>query len=125
MRKTIYYIILSVWAISLVGCKSAPVIEGFDAKTWKNDPKACKNQRAALLPALEKNKDQLVKVESGQLMKLLGRPDKNELYKRNQRFYVYYIDAGSQCKDNGGKLGRILRVRIDALQRVSEVVINE
>lgn len=125
MRKKIHYLLLMLGVASLmVGCKSAPTIEGFDAKIWKNDPKACKNQRAALLPALEKNKDKLVKVESGQLMQLLGRPDKNELYRRNQRFYVYYIDAGNQCKGNSGKLGRILRIRIDALQRVSEVVIN-
>ncbi|EAY26388.1 hypothetical protein [Microscilla marina] len=124
MRKAIYYVLFLGLINVLFSCKSAPEIEGFDAKKWKGDPNACKNYRAALLPALEKNKDKLVKVEAGQLMQLLGRPDKNELYRRNQRFYVYFIDAGSQCKGNNGSLGRTLRVRIDALQRVSEVVVN-
>lgn len=108
----------------MFACKTAPKIEGFDSKLWKDDPKGCKNQRAKLFPLLEKNQNKLIKVESSQIMKLLGHPDKKELYKRNQRYYVYFVQSGGQCQDTKGNYGKILRIRFDALQRVSEIVFN-
>ena len=125
MKPTLLYRILVVLiAFTLYACKTAPEIEGFDAKQWKDDPMGCKNHRAKLFPILEKNKDKFIKVESGQILKLLGRPDRNELYKRTQRYYVYFVGAGSQCEGVKGSYGKILRIRFDALQRVSEVITN-
>lgn len=31
------------------------------------------------------------------IIRLLGRPDQNELYKRNQKFYSYFISPGPPC----------------------------
>lgn len=124
MKVSAYYLVFCFIVCLLPACKSAPEIAGFDSKKWKDDPDACKNDRAKLLPLLEKNKGKLVKVESAEILMLLGSPDKKELYKRNQRFYVYFATSGSQCKGTKGNLGKTLRVRIDALQRVSEIVVN-
>ncbi|OJJ15081.1 hypothetical protein BKI52_40150 [marine bacterium AO1-C] len=125
MKSRLLYRILVVFAaLALYSCKTAPEISGFDSKQWKDDPMGCKNQRAKFFPILEKNKDKFIKVESGQILKLLGRPDRNELYKRTQRYYVYFVNSGSQCKGVKGNYGKILRIRFDALQRVSEVITN-
>ncbi len=32
------------------------------------------------------------------IISILGKPDQNELYKRNQKFYYYFISPGPACK---------------------------
>ncbi len=32
-----------------------------------------------------------------EIVDLLGKPDKQELYKRNQKFYRYYLQPGPAC----------------------------
>lgn len=120
----LYRLFIVMVAFAMYSCKPAPEIEGFDSKQWKEDPNGCKNQRTKLFPILEKNKDKLIKVEAGQILKLLGHPDRNELYKRTQRYYVYFVKSGNQCKGTKGGFGKMLRLRLDALQRVSEVIVN-
>ena len=43
-----------------------------------------------------------------QIISMLGKPDENELYKRNQKFYYYFIQSSKICSppisDNPKKL---------------------
>lgn len=48
------------------------------------------------------------------IVKLLGRPDENELYKRNQKFYSYYVTPGPDCPEHED-IPRKLVVRFNAM----------
>jgi hypothetical protein len=55
---------------------------------------------------------------------LLGKADMNELSKRNQKFYYYYLEAGKQCKDSSKtQVAKRIQIRFDAINNVNEVVV--
>jgi hypothetical protein len=53
-----------------------------------------------------------------QILQLLGRPDQNELYKRNQKFYYYWI-TGPDCSTDSTKLK--LGIRFTAMGISKEI----
>lgn len=58
-----------------------------------------------------------------EIVDLMGRPDRNELYKRNQKFYYYWIVPGEPCgkpNDSGTKL----TLRFNAVGKAKEVSID-
>ncbi|MBS1544274.1 MAG: hypothetical protein JST14_11610, partial [Bacteroidetes bacterium] len=58
------------------------------------------------------------------VIELLGRADRNELYERNQKFYYYYIQGGPSC---GGQASasRKLTIRFNAMGYAQVVAIVE
>src|SRR5688572_8853185 len=84
--------------VILLSCgKSLPELKGIDKQSWTDDKGACKNVRSRMIDDVKSQKDQLLALSEMQLVELLGRPDENELYKRNQKFYTYYLEPGPTC----------------------------
>jgi outer membrane protein assembly factor BamE (lipoprotein component of BamABCDE complex) len=54
-----------------------------------------------------------------QIIALLGRPDQNELYSRNQKFYYYSLEPGKVCGMNSES--KRLSVRFNATGRAKEI----
>ncbi|ELR68811.1 hypothetical protein C900_05824 [Fulvivirga imtechensis AK7] len=50
-----------------------------------------------MLDQMERVKDQLKGLNQDEMVKVLGKPDKNELYKRNQKFFIYEIAGAKAC----------------------------
>jgi hypothetical protein len=113
------------FALSLTSCQKSIDLQGFDNQMWKQDTKGCQNKRQALLADFEqKIKPQLKGLTEKELIAVLGKADKQELFKRNQKFYSYYLEAGKQCEaGTTNTTPRRLQIRIDAINQVSEVVI--
>ncbi|GAB4127757.1 MAG: hypothetical protein OHK0045_19040 [Raineya sp.] len=109
----------AVLFLIFTACKSEK-IEKFDAEKWKNDLKGCKNQRIQLVEALEKQKDKLMGLSQAQIVTLLGKPDAQELQKRNAKTFTYYLLEGSQC-GKGSQEGVALIIHFGALNYVSEI----
>ena len=109
----------------LTSCKEAIHVDGFDIDSWKKDTKGCANTRLALLAEFEqKIKPKLKGLSEKEVYTLLGKADINELSKRNQKFYYYYIEKGNQCLDSTTTtMARRIQIRFDAINNVSEVVI--
>ena len=83
-----------------IGCgKPLPDLQGVDAARWRADKNACLGYRREMEHALTLEKDKLKGLSEMEIVNLLGRPDKNELYKRNQKFYCYYVSPGPDCND--------------------------
>src|SRR5688572_32262672 len=94
-----------VLLITAFGCgKSLPEIKNLDLEAWKNDKNACGNYRSANIETLRTQKESLLALKESQIIALLGRPDRNELYKRNQKFFHYYLEAGSACSQAKEKI---------------------
>lgn len=82
----------------LISCgKELPKLEGFDTDEWKKDKNACQGVRQSMEGMLRKELVKLKGLAEMDVIKLLGRPDQNELYKRNQKFYYYSITPGPGC----------------------------
>ena len=117
---------LFVWATLIVflnGCRGKTEIEGFDSKAWKADFGSCNNTRKAMLDDFEKAKPQLYDLSEREVKAILGRPDGEELFERNQRYFYYYIEPGTHCQVKG-KLSEAnrIQIRFSPLSKVNEIM---
>lgn len=82
----------------LISCgKELPTLDGIDTDEWKKDKNACHGARQSMESTLRREFTKLKGLAEMDVIKLLGRPDQNELYKRNQKFYYYSISPGPGC----------------------------
>jgi hypothetical protein len=115
--------ILFLSVIVLSCSKDIPTLDGIDTQIWKDDKNGCDGKRFQMAATLRVEKDKLLALDEGQIIKILGRPDRNELFKRNQKFYYYFLQPAPECSlgnDNPQKLV----VRFNAMGLAKEVVIE-
>jgi len=94
MLNTIKVLII---AVMLLSCgKALPVLDGIDSEKWKADRDACQGYRQSVAAAMKSELVKLKGLSEMDVIRLLGKPDENELYKRNQKFYSFFITPGSQ-----------------------------
>lgn len=96
-------------------------IAGLDAQKWREDAHGCKGYREKVASLLIDQRKVLVGANEKEIKNLLGTPDAQELQTRGQHYFMYEIKNGSGCvsEENPGTL----RIRFDALNRVSELAI--
>lgn len=110
--------------VLLTSCgKSLPTLEGIDLKAWKEDHDACLGVRSKMIDAISTEKEKLKALDEMQVVSLLGRPDENELYTRNQKFYNYYLEPGPGC-ENGVEHPKKLILRFNAMGLAKETLID-
>ncbi len=78
--------------------RDLPALEGIDLPKWKEDKNGCGGYRESVDDVLQQELSQLKGLSEMDIISLLGKPDQNELYKRNQKFFYYFISPGSSCK---------------------------
>ena len=100
-----------------------PVIEGLNQKEWKEDKNGCLQKRASMTPDLKDQKNKLQGLSESQVIELLGRPDQNELYKRNQKFFSYYLQNGPACAVDSLTTIKLV-VRFTAMGRAKEIAVE-
>ncbi|UII30751.1 hypothetical protein LVD17_20875 [Fulvivirga ulvae] len=121
--KLRYCIFLSVVAL-LYSCNKAIDIPGFDESKWQSDHNGCSGARLQMMDNLEQTKEHIKGLSEDEVVRVLGKPDKNELYKRNQKFYIYEIDNAPECEPNPGDTDHIyLNIRFNATGLAKEVLI--
>ena len=98
-------------------------VGSFDIETWKDDPKGCQKQRPELIDQLNDNKKALLGLYQKDILDVLGQPEEQELYKRSQTYYIYYIDAAAACATAVEK-PRKLYIRFTSLGIANEVTIR-
>ena len=120
MRKLLSVLILT----ATVSCgKPLPEFENLNLSDWKDDKNACGTYRMKHMEEIKTQKDKLLALDESQIIKLLGRPDRNELYKRNQKFYQYNLEAGTACGISKENVKR-LAIRFNAMGLAKEVAIE-
>src|SRR6478752_7319798 len=96
MKKTAGYSF--IFFMLLVACgRPSPTLESVDLKKWYEDRNGCSGERLKMTDALQRQKDKLLGLSEQQIINLLSRPDQNELYKRNQKFYYYFLQPSLHC----------------------------
>jgi hypothetical protein len=106
----------------LYGCATQlPNLDDIDLTQWKADRHGCLGYRMATSRALFSQKEKLLGLTENQILKLLGKPDAAELYKRNQKFYYYQLTADSTCAASAPQSQRLM-LHFNATGRVQEVI---
>ena len=121
MQKQVIYSALFLIFLSACG-KPLPSLDGIDLKAWKEDKNGCLNNRSQSIEMLIKQKEKLKSLDQTEMIQLLGRPDRNELYKRNQKFFYYFLEPGVACGVD--KEPRKLSIRFNAVELAKEVIIE-
>jgi hypothetical protein len=117
----------SIWPILLLSLlfacdKPIPTLDGINLSDWKNDKFGCNGARLAMSANMISQKDKLLSLTESQIVKLLGKPDVNELYKRNEKFYRYYLTNGPSCETK--ETPQYMNLRFNAMGLMKEVVVE-
>lgn len=117
------YIAILLLIITLSSCTKKVDTGDFDTQAWQEDVKGCEGIRADMVTDLQELKPRLLGLYQKSIIKVLGEPEEQELYKRSQTYYVYYIDAAEDCPV-AIQNPRKLEVRFTALGIANEVNIK-
>lgn len=98
-------------------------IEGFDKEKWVASYDNCQSEKKEIAQLIMKQEDKILGKGQAEVKALLGQPEENELYRRNQKFFHYAITPGDSC-DNIKSQER-LSILFDALDRAKEVLITD
>ena len=120
--KKLAWVVLSLLFITCG--KPLPDLAPIDLEQWKNDKGGCTRHRIIFLEEIQKQKDELKGLSEKDIIQLLGRPDHNELYKRNQKFYYFDIEPGKNCNDHTATAGQQLIIRFTAMGFAKEVSVE-
>lgn len=108
----------------LAACgQKAQLLTEEEQQRFRQDRLGCEGERKAFIQKLRENKDIFLEMTDLEVRQQLGSPNREELYTRTQKFFVYYLEAGPQCENQGQMPPRILQLRLSAVNRVNEAVV--
>ena len=108
-------------AMIFAACQSAPYIDTFDTVSWQGDTNGCHGDRLTQLELLMEAQHELLGWSETKITGYLGSPDYLELFVRNQKFLIYYLEPAVECGINGKTDPLRLYVRMDALGDSREI----
>ena len=114
-------ILIFLTAISL-SCTKTSDLGNLNTLDWKSDENGCQGKRLKFLPELSSVRENLMGQTQNEIIQLLGKPDHQEIYKRSQKFFTYYISGNDTCKGSA-KETVYLQIRFNALGNSNEVLI--
>lgn len=121
VKNYICSLLLLAFIFSSCG-KSLPTLDGIDLQSWKEDKNGCMGKRSSMQESIIAQHSKLLALEELQIVELLGKPDQNELYKRNQKFFYYYLQSAKECNAGDSTLiPKRLSIRFNAMGLAKEV----
>jgi len=100
--------------------KSLPTMDGIDLHQWKEDKNGCNHYREKTSGSLNSQFDKLKALDESQIAELLGKPDQTELYRRNQKFYTYFLEPSVKCNPSKEKPKKLV-IRFNGMRMAKEV----
>ena len=109
----------------LISCESIDSPEWtLEMEKWKKDKNACEGYRNQNKSEVINSKNYFMNWPERKIVNIFGRPDRHRLSKRNQKFYVYFLENGKQCDPASDEFGRYIQFRFDAIGYVNEIEIR-
>lgn len=78
-------------------------------------------KRASLVEDLVNRKEDLFGHGQKDIIGVLGKPNRHELYARNKKAFVYFISGGSICSKTEATQEKLV-IRFDGIGRAKEVI---
>ncbi len=110
--------------LQLTYCKRKKTIENFDSETWIEDQYGCGGSRLELMNDLLKVKFKLRGKKTSEIEDILGKPEGIELYKRDQKYYIYFMESNENCSGTLKENPLKLYVRFSAVGIANEFTIR-
>jgi hypothetical protein len=120
MKYFILFICFSVCS----ACTHQPDLSGFDAQAFKQDRGACGGKRGQQISWLKSHKMNFKGVSSNNMEEILGKPDIQQLADRNQEYYIYFLEPGTQC-DHQPSQAKSIAFRFSAIGLATEITFQE
>lgn len=76
-----------------------------------------------MIEAITEQKEKLKALSEMDIIKLLGKPDENDLLQRSQKFYVYYLEPGPRCDQPEADPKKLI-LRMNAMSLTKEVQVK-
>jgi hypothetical protein len=112
-------IILSAFILS---CYPKIQIEGFEPEAWNKPFETCEDSKEALANLIISQQEKLLGEGQAEIKQLLGQPSEHELYRRNQKFFFYFLTPGDTCENVISHTK--LSIKFDAIDRAKELMIE-
>jgi len=115
--------VICVMMLMMSSClKPQPVLDGIDVESWKKDKNGCGTTRTQSLHQIQQQKEKLLALTELDIVAILGNPDRNELGKRNEKFYYYFLEPSRYCRQGSVKdKATRLAIRFNAMGLAKEV----
>ena len=125
MKKTTcqYKITCVLFILLLFISCSSKKLDGFCFEAWNTDKKGCNSTRLEQIEYIVNQQDKLLAISQNNMKKLLGKPDLHQLYSRNQKFFIYFLEPAESCENNQ-KLPQVLEIRFNAMGLSTEVLVK-
>ncbi len=127
LKKILFFSLICIQ----FGCQTKVSLDNFNIDVWKNDKFGCKNLRLVEVKSLIAQKEKIKGLGQNQIIQLLGKPDFQELYARNQRFYIYFYQKNETCDQPNNVIKtapiqnqKTIKLRFSALDMVTEVLVD-
>ena len=113
-----------VIALLVISCgKPSPELKNIDLVRWQSDPNGCAGVRVQMIEAWQTEKKNLLGLNEMEIVDVLGKPDQQELYKRNQKFYRYFLQPGPACSSPENNPKKLI-IRFNAVGLAKEISIE-
>lgn len=122
------FTIAAITIFASFGCMpKSPEFEAIDMEQWRADHKACDGARMLTKDVFARQKEKVLALSESQVVACLGNPDAQELSKRNQKFYYYYLEPHGECAAAADSTARPMRVaiRFNAMGLAKEVRVEK
>lgn len=115
----------SIAVILLWACSNPlPDLEGVDLAVWKDDRQGCHGKRTPFEESLRSQREKLKGLSEMDVVRLLGRPDRNDLSERNEKYYYFFIDPAPECEAGDSTATRLV-IRFNATGVSKEVSVEQ
>ena len=114
--------LLAIACILIISCGSEPILQGFDNQKWQEDKDGCDKQRITLTDEIVNRKDELVGLNQNEITAIFGKPNRHELYSRNKKAFVYFVNGGPDCLQPKEIPGKLV-IRFDGIGRAKEILL--
>ena len=99
---------------------------GVDLEQWRADRQGCDGARMTSKDTFSVQRDKLLALSESEVVSVLGTPDLQELSKRNQKFYYYYLEPHGECATADSTIKPLrVAIRFNAVGLAKEVRIEK
>jgi hypothetical protein len=108
--------------MGIFSCSQKPILQGFDSQKWQEDANGCNSHRIALADEVLHRKAELVGLGQNEIVEIFGKPNRHELYSRNKKAFVYFVDGGPDCPEQK-EIADKLVIRFNGVGRLKEIIL--
>jgi hypothetical protein len=113
--------------LTVCACTNVPdKIGALDLVQWRSDRGGCNDKRKIQLADFKSIEAKLLSEHINDVGVWLGRPDIHQLGRRDEKFYVYFLEKGTHCEDiKKPSIAQKVILRFNSVGLLSEITYQQ